>query len=181
VRVRLRFRLCDVEHRRVEHVARLRPGACVDYGAHAFRIGRVERSTLAPRVGYVGRGPDGLSAATETRYDQADDESRRDTANRRKEMDRMKRPDNYVDDEAPTNVFVARESAAARPSRRADPQPRLMLSPNDAARLLKVNRKTIHTLLAQGLPHQRLGPRIIRIRSSDLLTWGAKNSLTGGK
>ena len=56
-----------------------------------------------------------------------------------------------------------------------------MLSPNDAARLLKVNRKTIHALLAQGLPHQRLGPRIIRIRSSDLLAWGAKNSLQRGK
>jgi hypothetical protein len=46
-------------------------------------------------------------------------------------------------------------------------------------RLLKVNRKTIHSLLAQGLPHQRLGPRIIRIRSADLLAWGAKNTLRG--
>jgi excisionase family DNA binding protein len=86
-----------------------------------------------------------------------------------------------VDEEAPTTVFMPRTSDAARSSRRAEPQPRLMLSPNDAARLLKVNRKTIHTLLAQGLPHQRLGPRIIRIRSSDLLAWGAKNSLARGK
>jgi excisionase family DNA binding protein len=91
-------------------------------------------------------------------------------------MDPMKHSEE-VDDEAPTNVFVSR----ARPSRRTEPQPRLMLSPNDAARLLKVNRKTIHTLLAQGLPHQRLGPRIIRIRSSDLLAWGAKNTLLHGK
>ena len=86
-----------------------------------------------------------------------------------------------VDEEAPTTVFASRTSDGARPGRRAEPQPRLMLSPNDAARLLKVNRKTIHTLLAQGLPHQRLGPRIIRIRSTDLLAWGAKNSLIGGK
>ena len=94
----------------------------------------------------------------------------------------MKQPEDWVDEEAPTDVFVSRTSGPARPSRRAaEPQPRLMLSPNDAARLLKVNRKTIHTLLAQGLPHQRLGPRIIRIRSTDLLAWGAKNTLTGGK
>jgi excisionase family DNA binding protein len=93
----------------------------------------------------------------------------------------MSRPNRHVDEEAPTDVFVPRTSGAARPSRRAEPQPRLMLSPNDAARLLGVNRKTIHTLLAQGLPHQRLGPRIIRIRSSDLLAWGAKNSLMRGK
>ena len=92
----------------------------------------------------------------------------------------MKQPEE-VDEEAPTTVFMPRISEGAHPSRRAEPQPRLMLSPNDAARLLKVNRKTIHTLLAQGLPHQRLGPRIIRIRSSDLLAWGAKNSLTRGK
>ena len=31
------------------------------------------------------------------------------------------------------------------------------------------------------LPHQRIGPRIIRIRSSDLLAWGAKNVLSTGK
>ena len=96
-------------------------------------------------------------------------------------MDAMKRTKDWIDEDAPTNVYVARTSDAAPSSRRAEPQPRLMLSPNDAARLLKVNRKTIHTLLAQGLPHQRLGPRIIRIRSSDLLAWGAKNSLMRGK
>lgn len=97
-------------------------------------------------------------------------------------MNPMKQPEDWVDEEAPTDVFVSSSSGPARPSRRAaEPPPRLMLSPNDAARLLKVNRKTIHTLLAQGLPHQRLGPRIIRIRCTDLLAWGAKNSLTGGK
>jgi len=93
----------------------------------------------------------------------------------------MKRTEDWIDEDAPTKVFMARTSDAAPSSRCAEPQPRLMLLPNDAARLLKVNRKTIHTLLAQGLPHQRLGPRIIRIRSSDLLAWGAKNSLTSGK
>jgi hypothetical protein len=36
-----------------------------------------------------------------------------------------------------------------------------------------VNRKTIYALLAQGLPHQRLGPKpVIRIRRDELLTWG---------
>jgi excisionase family DNA binding protein len=93
----------------------------------------------------------------------------------------MKQQEDWVDEEAPTTVFASRMSDAVQSSRRAEPPPRLMLSPNDAARLLKVNRKTIHTLLAQGLPHQRLGPRIIRIRSSDLLAWGAKNGLTRGK
>lgn len=93
----------------------------------------------------------------------------------------MKQPEDWVDEEAPTAVFVPRSRVAARASRRAEPEHRLMLSPNDAARLLKINRKTIHALLAQGLPHQRLGPRIIRIRSTDLLAWGAKNSLQRGK
>lgn len=96
-------------------------------------------------------------------------------------MGRMNRTKDWIDEDAPTNVFGARTRDATPSSRRTEPQPRLLLSPNDAARLLKVNRKTIHTLLAQGLPHQRLGPRIIRIRSSDLLRWGAKNTLIAGK
>jgi excisionase family DNA binding protein len=92
-----------------------------------------------------------------------------------------KQPNDEVDEDAPTTVFTLRARAPARPSRRSEPEVRLMLSPNDAARLLKVNRKTIHALLAQGLPYQRFGPRIIRIRSTDLLAWGAKNTLTRGK
>jgi excisionase family DNA binding protein len=93
----------------------------------------------------------------------------------------MRRSEDSVDEEAPTTVFMPPARIPARSSRRAEPVQRLMLSPNDAARLLQVNRKTIHALLAQGLPHQRLGPRIIRIRSSDLLAWGAKNTLNTGK
>jgi excisionase family DNA binding protein len=93
----------------------------------------------------------------------------------------MKQQEDWVDEDAPTTAFVPAPRGPARSSRRAEPEHRLMLSPNDAARLLKVNRKTIHALLAQGLPHQRLGPRIIRIRSTDLLAWGARNSLTRGK
>ena len=96
-------------------------------------------------------------------------------------MARMRESTDEVDEDAPTTVFAPGPEGAARPGRRPDPPQRLMLSPNDAARLLKVNRKTIHSLLAQGLPHQRLGPRIIRIRSSDLLAWGAKNALSNGK
>jgi excisionase family DNA binding protein len=93
----------------------------------------------------------------------------------------MKQRKVEIDEDAPTTVFVPETWAPARPSRRTEPQVRLMLSPNDAARLLRVNRKTIHALLARGLPHQRLGPRVIRIRSSDLLAWGAKNTLNTGK
>ena len=93
----------------------------------------------------------------------------------------MKRPQESVDEEAPTTVFTPPARIPTRSGRSAEPVQRLMLSPNDAARLLRVNRKTIHALLAQGLPHQRLGPRIIRIRSSDLLAWGVKNTLNGGK
>ena len=96
-------------------------------------------------------------------------------------MAQMRQRNEAVDEDAPTTVFVPGARAPARSSRRAEPEVRLMLSPNDAARLLKVNRKTIHALLAQGLPHQRLGPRIIRIRSGDLLAWGAKNTLNAGK
>jgi excisionase family DNA binding protein len=42
----------------------------------------------------------------------------------------------------------------------------------EAAQLLSVDRKTIYTMLAQGLPHQRLGSRVIRIRRDELLAWG---------
>jgi hypothetical protein len=47
-----------------------------------------------------------------------------------------------------------------------------LLSPRDAAKFLGVNTKTIHALPARGLPHQRLTPRIIRIKRDDLLTFG---------
>ena len=96
-------------------------------------------------------------------------------------MAEMRRRNEAVDEDAPTTVFIPGARAPARSSRGDEPEVRLMLSPNDAARLLKVNRKTIHSLLAQGLPHQRLGPRIIRIRSGDLLQWGAKNTLSNEK
>lgn len=46
------------------------------------------------------------------------------------------------------------------------------LTTQQAADLLGVNVKTIHTLLAQGLRHQRIGRRIIRIRREDLLAFG---------
>ncbi len=47
-----------------------------------------------------------------------------------------------------------------------------LLSPKDAAAFLNVDIKTIHALLARGLPHQRLSPRIIRISRDDLLSFG---------
>jgi len=46
------------------------------------------------------------------------------------------------------------------------------LTVREAADLLQVNTKTVHLLLAQGLPHQRLGKRVIRIRREDLLAFG---------
>jgi excisionase family DNA binding protein len=46
------------------------------------------------------------------------------------------------------------------------------LSPQDAAKLLNVNVKTVYAMLASGLPHQRIGTRIIRIMPADLLQHG---------
>jgi excisionase family DNA binding protein len=40
-----------------------------------------------------------------------------------------------------------------------------------AAYLLGVDRKTVYAMLAAGLPHQRLGKRIIRIRRDELLAF----------
>jgi excisionase family DNA binding protein len=46
------------------------------------------------------------------------------------------------------------------------------LTVREAAELLRVNVKTVHLLLADGLPHLRLGQRIIRISRDVLLSWG---------
>jgi len=47
-----------------------------------------------------------------------------------------------------------------------------VLSTKQAATFLGVDIKTVHALLARGLPHQRLSTRIIRIRREDLLAFG---------
>lgn len=47
-----------------------------------------------------------------------------------------------------------------------------LLSPRQAAEFLGVDPKTIHMLLAKGLPHQRLSARLIRIQRDDLLKFG---------
>jgi excisionase family DNA binding protein len=47
-----------------------------------------------------------------------------------------------------------------------------VLTVREASDLLRVNVKTIHAMLAQGLRHQRIGTRIIRIRREDLLAFG---------
>lgn len=47
-----------------------------------------------------------------------------------------------------------------------------VLAPIEAAELLKVDRKTIYEMLAAGLPHQRIGARVIRIRRDELLAFG---------
>jgi excisionase family DNA binding protein len=41
----------------------------------------------------------------------------------------------------------------------------------EAAALLRVNVKTIHSMLADGLPHLRPSKRIIRIDRTVLLSW----------
>jgi excisionase family DNA binding protein len=64
-----------------------------------------------------------------------------------------------VDDESPTLTF-RRPDATPPPVPVAD-----MLTVKEAARLLRVNVKTLHKLLATGdLPHHRFG-RVIRIPS----------------
>jgi hypothetical protein len=55
------------------------------------------------------------------------------------------------------------------------PEP-VVLSPKGAAGFLGVDIKTVHALLARGLPHQRLSTRIIRIRRDDLLAYGRVKS-----
>lgn len=47
-----------------------------------------------------------------------------------------------------------------------------LLSPKQAAALLGIHIKTVHDLLNAGLKHQRITPRIIRIKKADLLTFG---------
>ncbi len=67
----------------------------------------------------------------------------------------------------------------AAPSSTAPGQSQV-LTPKEASDLLKVNVKTIHAMLAQGLRHQRISTRIIRIRREDLLAWGSVGSLSKG-
>lgn len=52
-----------------------------------------------------------------------------------------------------------------------------VLTVAQAAAVLGVNPKTIHSMLAAGLPHQRIGPKpVIRIRRDELLAWGRTNA-----
>jgi excisionase family DNA binding protein len=89
----------------------------------------------------------------------------------------MSNDDRYVDEEAPTDVFVrprpprpARESA----SHRDGPD---MLTVKEAADLLRVNVKTIYAELASGrLPHVMLGRRIIRIPRAVLASLASKSA-----
>jgi excisionase family DNA binding protein len=83
----------------------------------------------------------------------------------------MSHADGYVDEEAPTDVFV--RPASAQPAResvsnRDEPD---ILTVREAAHVLRVNVKTIHAMLADGLPHLRPSSRIIRIERSVLISW----------
>lgn len=50
----------------------------------------------------------------------------------------------------------------------------VLLSVDESAQLLGVNRKTIHALIAEGLPTLRYARRIIRIERAQLLAWGRR-------
>jgi excisionase family DNA binding protein len=51
-----------------------------------------------------------------------------------------------------------------------------VLTVAEAAKLLSVDRKVIYAMIADGLPHQRIGRRIIRIRRDELLAFGRKTA-----
>jgi excisionase family DNA binding protein len=88
----------------------------------------------------------------------------------------MRRFDEEVDEEAPTEVFVRRSAprpARASPNRGASD----MLTVKEAADLLRVNVKTIYAELASGrLPHVMLGRRIIRIPRAVVASLASKSA-----
>jgi excisionase family DNA binding protein len=85
--------------------------------------------------------------------------------------------DGYVDEEAPTDVFVRPSlPEPARPSISRPGGP-AMLTVREAADLLRVNVKTIYAELASGrLPHVMLGRRIIRIPRAVLASLVSKSA-----
>lgn len=83
----------------------------------------------------------------------------------------MRRPGEYVDEEAPTNVFVRRTSAPRQARSSTHRGASDMLTVKEAADFLRVNVKTIHAMLADGLPHLRPTLRVIRIERSVLTSW----------
>jgi excisionase family DNA binding protein len=80
----------------------------------------------------------------------------------------MRNHDPFVDEDATTGVFVPPSS-----SRRSAPHRdgRDILTVKEAAALLRVNVKTVHAMLADGLPHLRPSPRVIRIERAVLTSW----------
>jgi excisionase family DNA binding protein len=83
----------------------------------------------------------------------------------------MSHADGYVDEEAPTEVFVRVASARPAGESVSNREVREMLTVREAADVLRVNVKTIHAMLADGLPHLRPSSRIIRIERSVLISW----------
>jgi excisionase family DNA binding protein len=88
-------------------------------------------------------------------------------------------PSEPMDEEATTVVFV-RSAASPRQSDRPAKRERAprgptrdpeMLTVKEAADLLAVNVKTIHQLIAEGLPHLRVAKRVIRIDRDVLISW----------
>ncbi|MEP6652927.1 MAG: helix-turn-helix domain-containing protein [Myxococcales bacterium] len=88
----------------------------------------------------------------------------------------MRHPDEYVDEDAPTGIFVRRTSPGpARTSKHRGASD--MLTVKEAADLLRVNVKTIYAELASGrLPHVMLGRRIIRIPRAVLASLASKSA-----
>jgi excisionase family DNA binding protein len=89
----------------------------------------------------------------------------------------MRRSDEYVDEDAPTEAFFVQRTsppaAPASPERGASD----MLTVKEAADFLRVNVKTIYAELASGrLPHVMLGRRIIRIPRAVLASLASKSA-----
>jgi len=89
----------------------------------------------------------------------------------------MSHADGYVDEEAPTDVFVRPSLPVPVRSSISSSDGPDMLTVREAADLLRVNVKTIYAELASGrLPHVMLGRRIIRIPRAVLASLASKSA-----
>jgi excisionase family DNA binding protein len=76
-------------------------------------------------------------------------------------------PDQTADFSEFSSVLTSHQAANALQVLR----PASLLTIAEAAALLRVNVKTIHGMIAEGLPHLRPSKRIIRIERAVLLSW----------
>lgn len=83
----------------------------------------------------------------------------------------MSHAEDAVDEDASTDVFVRPISPRPARASASNGDGPHMLTVREAAHVLRVNVKTIHAMLADGLPHLRPSSRIIRIERSVLISW----------